>query len=958
MSSIMDFTVQLMLNTSGNFQGEFTKAGQALSDIQRKTESLQRVVGDTSKFEALKGSITQNQSTMLDMSRAAKNLSTDIANNKLQTASLQSRYDALHSAQQKLASSGKKNTETYRRVTERMTKLKSEIQSNEREGRRLESQQKKLETGAEKLQHGLDRDREALMNLRGALNNAGVDTGKLASEQDRLQKELAESTNAQERLQKAQSRYSELQNSLKWGNIKSDIISSAGLLMTMQKPLAIDMDFEQAMAQVKAVASPSQEDFTMLRNQAMELGASTQFSATQAASTQENLARGGFTPQQIRDAMPAVLDMAAAEGMDLAQAGDIITKSLGGMGLGADQSTRLANILANMSASSSTNIAELGEAMKVVAPIASQQGVTLEQVGAYLGAMANKGFVGSEAGNVIKSAFTSLSAPTTEALNELTKYGVARKTADGKLVELPEVMRQLMKGMEKKNLGSADQLEVFKKVFGKNYGGALIAFADAAIKGQPDQFTQSNKTEAQEGVGASRRMADVRNNTLKGDITALGSAWEGLNIQIGHALEAPARYITQTLTEGISRITAFTREHETLCTWVVRIAAGFASMKVVSTVYKYGSLLVQLPFAKLSTLSAQAGVEAIATGKNFSVLSTIFGAFTSPLSAVGNAFKSLWGIIAAHPFMALFVAIELIYHNWDTLRDLGVKCAEKLSEVWQKVKDWWETWSLPDIFNPLIEKANAAFDYLAAPFIKLKDYIIDLFANFNPFNWELPSWLGGSKNMTPEQVKSRDNTRHDRAVDAMNMAFGAPSLGGYAVGGIVRTHEIAHIAESGAEAVIPLTNRSRGLEVLHQAADILGVDITPIQDQRTSSVMNMLNGQSSIMNTIRSNTQEGTILHDMAGDYAIMNTLGGDAFTSHDTLQEVRNITDDLYSGRNYDSYNNLSRSYVDNRQPQINITVNASGQDNNESLANQIANAVREAWYELQERQERLAYA
>lgn len=970
MASELSLAFQIEMFLDRNFDRTFktvdntlTQAAEKMKRLGEQSKNYSGLADMAGKCQVLAQKGQELQERLGSTQTRLEYVSRSLEQNRMQTAMLTSHYARMKEEANRLASSGQKNTTVYQRVTKRMEELKTRIKGSTDEGKRLSALQKELTSESSALQKQIESGNAALSDMGQKLTEAGVNTKDLAQEQARLTEQSQRAEQAGQRLASAQAKLADIRSKLSWNNIKTDIINSAKGLAVFQKPIAIDMDFEQAMAQVKAVTGITGEEFEKMRNQAMELGASTQFSATQAANTQEALARAGMKSGQVMAVIPSVLSMAAADGMDLAQAGSILADTLGGMGvevekLTAEEAKRYADVLANSSSLGNTNIAEIGEAMKIAAPIAGSQGITIEQLGGYLASMANKGLKGSNAGQAIVGGLNRLALNPKETSDALRTLGVATKTQTGQMRELPDIMKEINKAFKDRKFGDAEQLKYMDKIFGQNYGKSMMGFMAASASGDVDKNVRSNEVDARAGLGRAGEMAAVRNNTLKGDITALGSAWEGLNIQIGHALELPARYITQTLTEGISRITAFTREHETLCTWVVRIAAGFASMKVVSTVYKYGSLLVQLPFAKLSTLLAQAGVEAVAAGKNFSVLSTIFGAFTSPLSAVGNAFKSLWGIIAAHPFMALFVAIELIYHNWDTLKDLGVKCAEKLSEVWQKVKDWWEAWTLPDIFNPLIEKANAAFDYLAAPFIKLKDYIIDLFANFNPFNWELPSWLGGSKNMTPEQVKSRDTARHDRAVDAMNMAFGAPSLGGYAVGGIVRTHEIAHIAESGAEAVIPLTNRSRGLEVLHQAADILGVDITPIQGQGTSSVMNMLNGQSSIMNTIRSNTTQGTILHDLAGDYSVMNTLGGDAFTSHETLQEVRNFTDDLYSGRNYDSYNNLSRSYVDNRQPQINITVNASGQDNNESLANQIANAVREAWYELQERQERLAYA
>ena len=330
MAEMLDFVVNLSLMTSGNFDSSLSPAVKKLQELQKNTENLQKVSGQTEKFSKLQSSITQNQSTMLSMRQAAQNLSADIVANQARAAQLQGEYRTLQETQQRLITSGQKNTDTYRQVTEKMKTLQVQIKGNQKEGKSLEDQQKKLTTGADKLQSGLDRDRESLMKMRSALSDAGVNTGKLASEQDRLQRELSESAAAQQRLSEAQAKYNRYKQSLNWGNIKGDIMTSAAAVTAFKKPVSVMMDFEQAMANVRAVNGADDTQFTMLRDQALELGRTTQFSASQAANTQESLARGGFDPKQIVDAMPSVLAMAAAEGLELSQAGDIIVKTLGG----------------------------------------------------------------------------------------------------------------------------------------------------------------------------------------------------------------------------------------------------------------------------------------------------------------------------------------------------------------------------------------------------------------------------------------------------------------------------------------------------------------------------------------------------------------------------------------------------------------------------------------------------
>lgn len=183
-------------------------------------------------------------------------------------------------------------------------------------------------------------------------------------------------------------------------------------------------EFEQAMARVGAVSGAVGEDFERLFQQARDLGRETQFSATQAAASQENLARAGFKTNEIINAMPGLLDMAAAEGMDLVNAADIASSAIRGFGLDASEAGRVADVLAKTSASSNTSIALLGKSLKYVAPIAKGLGFSIEQTNAMLGIMANAGIKGTLAGNALKAVFARLSQEPKAVAKALGELGV------------------------------------------------------------------------------------------------------------------------------------------------------------------------------------------------------------------------------------------------------------------------------------------------------------------------------------------------------------------------------------------------------------------------------------------------------------------------------------------------------------------------------------------------------
>ena len=261
----------------------------------------------------------------------------------------------------------------------------------------------------------------------------------------------------------------------------------------MQKTFAASINttanFEQAMARVKAVSGATGEDFKALSEQAEQLGRDTQFSASQAANAQELLARAGFKTNEIIATMPSLLAMATAEGMDLANASDIAASAIRGFGMDAEESGRVADVLAKTSAASNTSIAALGESLKYVAPYAKAVGLDIEQTNAMLGAMANAGIKGTQAGNALKAALVRLSEEPKRTAQALESLGVTAKTSTGDLRPLPELMKDLAENT--KNMGKADRLGILNKIFGSIAGGGMLAVMDAVAN---DSLPKLEKT--------------------------------------------------------------------------------------------------------------------------------------------------------------------------------------------------------------------------------------------------------------------------------------------------------------------------------------------------------------------------------------------------------------------------------------------------------------------------------
>lgn len=167
-------------------------------------------------------------------------------------------------------------------------------------------------------------------------------------------------------------------------------------------------DLEYRMAMVKAVARATDEEFVMLKGNARELGASTEYTATEVAGLQLAYARMGFVPDQIRQITGATLDLATATGEDLARSADVVGVTLRGFNLQADQAQRVVDVMTKSFNASSLQLGYFYDAIKYVAPIASEANVSLEETAAMLGVLADRGIRGSQAGTALRRILPKL----------------------------------------------------------------------------------------------------------------------------------------------------------------------------------------------------------------------------------------------------------------------------------------------------------------------------------------------------------------------------------------------------------------------------------------------------------------------------------------------------------------------------------------------------------------------
>jgi len=357
---------------------------------------------------------------------------------------------------------------------------------------------------------------------------------------------------------------------------------SAGFAWGMSKA----MNFEQAMANVGSVTLATADDMAAMEMTAKRLGATTAFSATQAGEAMEFLGRAGFSTEQIISTLPAVLNMAAADSMGLAEAADITANIMKSMGIKAsDVANRLTgelapagsdlaksweaagvamaasghvvDVLALTSARSNTNVSMLGEAFKYVAPTARQMGISIEETSAALGMLANAGLKASMGGTSLRNMMLKLSKPSKAVLKMFGgKKGFSQvmETADGKLKPLPDIINSVA-GKLNSLTSVTEKAALVQEIFGIRGQGAYTALDAAGKRSTNELMSSLQKSSAMmdengEMIGAAAIMAQRRLSTLKGAFTLLGSAMEGF------ALETAGRFVPG-MTSMTTSITAF-----------------------------------------------------------------------------------------------------------------------------------------------------------------------------------------------------------------------------------------------------------------------------------------------------------------------------------------------------------------------------------------------------------------
>lgn len=385
--------------------------------------------------------------------------------------------------------------------------------------------------------------------------------------------------------------------------------------------------FEQQMARVRALTGATGRAFDRLADEAKRLGETTVFSASQAAEAMSFFALAGFDVAEILEAIGPTLNLAAAGQLEIAQAADIAAKIMAGMGIEANRLGEAVDVLTKAMTTANTDLTMLGDAMKFVGPIAKSAGIAFEEIVAAIQLLSNAGIQGEMAGTTLRGALLSLTSPSEQARETLDKLGVRVLDAQGNVRSLADIISDLNRGMA--GLGTGQRLDVLGKVFQARQAAGV---AELLAQGAPKlrEFTAA----LQDSGGVAQRIADVQLNTLRGTVTILKSALEGLGIAVGESLVAPLRVVAHVATRVVAATAQWVRANRSLVVLVAAAALGVGAMGV--GLFALGIAGQVAAFAIGGLAVVVGGITAV-----FGAAATAIGAILSPIGLVAAAVAGL-----------------------------------------------------------------------------------------------------------------------------------------------------------------------------------------------------------------------------------------------------------------------------------------------------------------------------
>jgi TP901 family phage tail tape measure protein len=471
-------------------------------------------------------------------------------------------------------------------------------------------------------------------------------------------------------------------------------------------------NFEAAMKDVQGITGATGNDLEEMSDLAKELGRTTMFSASEAADGMKFLGMAGFDTKQILEAMPGVLNLAAAESIDLGRAADIASNIMGQFQLEANQSERVVNLLSATASQSNTDVLQLSEAFKYIGPTANALNMDIEETATIIGILGDAGIQGSLAGRALGTSLVRLTKPTNKMQGAINDLGVEFFDAEGQFIGVHEMVRRLNTATA--DLTDEQRAAAISTIFGMEAYQEMNILLNRGAEGYGELQSKISGTEK------ATEKAELKMEGWNGAVKALKSAVEGLMIAIGES------GLLEDLAGLITKITEFVRGLSETNPVILKIVAAIAGLLVI-----IGPLLIIF------------GQIAIAIGAIIPVFTAIVSAIASFATfIVATAIPAIIGFVAAFWPLILIAGVVggaayMLWKHWDTVVAFFQAAPAKIGQFVDAVGAW---------FQQLPERADNALRALAEAFVIGFGFLLGIIVYWIPhivyqiakFLWEAP----------------------------------------------------------------------------------------------------------------------------------------------------------------------------------------------------------------------------
>ncbi|MCD8355861.1 MAG: phage tail tape measure protein [Clostridia bacterium] len=455
----------------------------------------------------------------------------------------------------------------------------------------------------------LEKKKQKLAETAEALDKAGVSTENLAEEEQKLKQAAQETTEEMEKWAGLQNTVTDFANTFAAMMPVADTIVNAvkGIDSAIMSCIDSAAQLQYTMSAVTAISGATEEEAVALTVLAKETGATTIYTAEQAAQALETMGLAGMDASEMMSGLPAVVSLAAASGEDLTQMCSIVSDALNAFGLsGTKAVNEFADTLAKAATSSNTTVSVLGESLSYVEGTAANLGYSIQDVSVALAQMANNALKGSVSGSALNTMLTRMSGANSTAADEMDALNLSMYNADGSAKELSVFLDELRTAFQ----GFGDDAQAAQvaayKLAGQRGMRGLLSIVQAS-----DEEWQKLTEEIYAYDGAASTISDIRLDNYTGQIYLLESAWDALKTTVGEAFLPVATDSAEVLTDLTNKMNDLASEHQDL---IVAMSAGIttfgavaAGITVIGTAAQAARFALQTMSIEMAPLVAAAG---------------------------------------------------------------------------------------------------------------------------------------------------------------------------------------------------------------------------------------------------------------------------------------------------------------------------------------------------------------